>query len=114
MAGRVDEAAFLYPDGMVMNDHRPLIGGIVFEGKGEAMGTMTAMWDWGYDRLRRDVVDQRGDHLALVNAVMGNATAELEVVVLLALDDDGLCRRIDLFDADQLDEARAKLDELAR
>ena len=113
MDGRLDEVADLYSHEMVMDDHRPVIGGVRYEGRDDAMSAPSSLSEWGYDRMRREVVDQRGDRFALIDAVMGNDEAEVEVVVLSSLGPDGLLERIDLFDPDQMEMARAKLDELA-
>jgi hypothetical protein len=112
MEGRADEAMDIYSADLVMDDHRPLVGGVRLEGP-EFEDTANALFRWEYDRVHRTVLGVHGDHIALIHGVYGNASSEIAAILLIEVDDDGRYKRLDVFDADQLAEATAAFEARA-
>ncbi len=111
LAGKVEEAAERYAPDMVMEDHRPVIGGLRLEGREAFEPTASAIVGWEFDRWSHTVIGVRGLRLALVQAVFGDSNTAVEALLMAEADDQGRYQRLDVFDPDQVDEAFARLDE---
>ena len=109
LEGRLEEAALVNRPDFVMRDHRPVIGGELSGPEFE--DTANALWRWQFDRFTWQVLEQHGQHLALLRGLFGGAGAEVEALLLIEVDDEGRYRRLDVFDADQADLAQTAFRE---
>jgi ketosteroid isomerase-like protein len=114
LGGRVEEAGQRYGPDMVMEDHRPIIGGVRLEGRDAFEPMASAIVDWGFDRWTWSVVALHGDRLALVRAVFGDGAREVEALLLAEADDQVRYRRLDVFDPDQLELATVLFTERSK
>jgi class 3 adenylate cyclase len=111
-----EQVAANYAPGMVMEDHRPL-GFLTLRSREENIASIRAFTDLRPDAtLRVDhllALDDR--RLLTVTGWVGSEPEgefEIPVVIVGGLGLDGHLERADVYDLDQLDEARARFDTL--
>ena len=100
------------PD-IVVEDRRPVVG-IAHTGVEAARRVLASIIATGVVRVDVQLIEERGDTVALVRVVYGDEVAEVAVLMVATTVPDGtLVARFVTFEADDLDGARAELARLA-
>jgi tetratricopeptide (TPR) repeat protein len=113
LAADWDAVQALFAADIVGVDHRSLVGGgdpIV--GRAANLAANRGVVEVGVTSLRLVPVEARNDRVVLFRAFYEGSVGDLEVLQLLALDEQGLLRHTEVFEVGQRAAALARLDEL--
>jgi hypothetical protein len=104
-------AADSYAAGLLMDDRRAGLKSTL--DRAEAIAMVRVMGDLGVDAIEIEVVDVRGDHVALCR--IANHVQDFTVTTLSVAkaDENGRLITFVMFDDDELEAALAELDALA-
>ena len=99
---------------MELRDLRSTVSSHVATGADPVIELLRGFADVGFVAMRNELVDGRGDRLALFRRTYRTETGfELVMLALAERNDTGLISGMVLFDADDLDAATAELDRRA-
>ena len=113
LAGDWDTLTSLFRPDIRITDRRPMFSGVDALGLDTFVAYTQAIMAAGVAAIDVEPIATRGDHLGLLRVVyrMAEDLAQVEVLLLVETDDAGLGAAGDIFDAEQLDEAIALLEE---
>jgi hypothetical protein len=111
VSGNWEPVADLMRPDVVIEDHRRVVGGIRFEGRDDNLSALKAIAELGGRALETHLLASRGGRLALHYNVFSGLPGEVPTLTVRELDAEGLLRRTDVFDEDDLGAAVALLDQ---
>lgn len=105
-------ASCFSPD-VAYEDQRPLMRTLT-RGRQPIVEAVRYQIEGGDDQLEIEIVEDRGPNLVLVRAVKRKAAAEIPLLIIYGLNDDGELSHCILFAEDDAERGRARLDSLDR
>jgi class 3 adenylate cyclase/tetratricopeptide (TPR) repeat protein len=112
-SGDLDAFDAMIADGSTFEDRRAGLRTLI-QGRAERRAHVEAIRRIGVTRVVPEILEVRGEHIALARVHVGGANSEFaaELLALVEIDERGLIMREFMFDPDDLDAARAELDAL--